>query len=461
MSSPHQINPEIFGMYDIRGTTAEGLTDDLIKQIGRAFGTILRRNNLQSIVVGRDMRLNSLDLQKAFIDALLTTGCKVIDVGQVPTPVLYFSIDRLRTDGGAMITASHNPPEFNGLKLRMSGKPFVAENLQVLRKMIEVGDFVRGVGALEQVADVAHVYIQTIMEKVHLVRKLKVVIDAGNGCAGPVALPLLESLGCEVIAMYIEPDGHFPNHHPDPMKHENLRDLIEKVRQAQADVGIAYDGDSDRLGVVDDKGDVVTPDEYVALLAGEILATQKGAKIVFEVKVSKMLIEEVQKLGGHLVMSKVGYPFMLETMRREQAEIGGELSGHYYFHDAIFHFDDGIYASARFLQFLSRQQKSLSQLRAELPKYIGTQEITPYCPHANKFTVVDEMTAYFRSKGYDIIDIDGVRVSIDDGWGLIRASNTEARLTLRFEAATQEGLDKVKAIFRNKLREYRYVEITF
>ena len=450
MTQAAAIDRSMFRAYDIRGVVGRELTGSVVHRIGMAVGTILKRGGAKLVVCGHDVRPSSCEYQSAMIEGLCSTGLDVTDIGLVPTPVMYFSVKHFHTDGGIMITASHNPPEFNGIKVRRGTLPLVSEDLQKVASLAIGGDFETGAGTSRK-DDAVQPYIRTVTGKFRLGGGPRVVADCGNGCAGLVAPQVLSGIGCDVIPLFSEPDGTFPNHHPDPMKEANLTQVKEAVRANRADLGFSYDGDADRLGIVDDEGNTITPNEFLALLARERLPKNPGANVVFEVKVSQMLIEEVERLGGHLIMTRVGYPFILAAMREHEAIFGGEMSGHYYFDDPEIDFDDGTFTSAQLVEMLSRQSRPFSALVRELPSYPSTPEITVHCPDERKFALVEELRQEF-AREHRVIDIDGARVMFGDGWGVVRASNTEPRLTLRFEAQSEGALERIKERFRLALR---------
>ncbi|MHB0876713.1 MAG: phosphomannomutase/phosphoglucomutase [Anaerolineae bacterium] len=443
------INRGMFRAYDIRGTVGEDLTEDVVASIGLAVGTYLGRGGARTVVAAHDVRLSSPAFHEAMVASLCQTGLDVVDVGLVPTPLMYYAVKHFATDGGVMITASHNPPQFNGIKVRQGSVPLVSEGLQSLADLALSGDFDRGNGRRRR-ADAVTPYIDTVGRKFAVSRPIRVVADCGNGCAGLVAPQVLSAIGCDVVALYQEPDGHFPNHHPDPMKDANLEALKAKVQETGADLGLAFDGDGDRLGIVDDAGNTVTPNEFLALLARQRLPQEPGARIVFEVKVSQMLIEEVERLGGKLVMTRVGYPFILAAMRENGAIFGGEMSGHYYFDDPDINFDDGTFTGAVVADMLAGRSQPLSRQVASLPRYPSTPELVVPCSDETKFAITEQLTQEFATE-YDVVDIDGARVLFGDGWGVVRPSNTEPRLTLRFEAQSDAALERIMAVFRQAL----------
>jgi len=454
------INPNIFREYDIRGIAEKDLTNETVELIGKAFGTFMIRKGLKKITVGKDVRLSSERVKNALIKGINATGCDVIDIGEVPTPVLYFSIVHLKADGGVMVTGSHNPIEFNGLKMSASTSSSIAsifgKDIQKLRELIEQNDFVVGHGKAEQ-QNLVPAYIKTIKSKIKIERNLKIVVDAGNGTAGVIAPKLWQDLGCEVICLYCDPDGRFPNHLPDPTVPKYVKDLQQKVIETGADVGIGYDGDSDRIGTIDDKGRMIYADRLIALFSQDVLMKNPGAKIVFDVKCSQALPEYITKYGGKPLMWKTGHSLLKAKMKEEHSPFAGEMSGHIFFADDYFGFDDAIYASGRLLEIISRSTQKLSALIDEIPYFVSTPEIRVECSDDTKFDVVADIAESFK-KQYETIDIDGARVLFGDGWGLVRASNTQPVLVLRFEAKTEQRLDEIKNIFKKKLREYPSVK---
>jgi phosphomannomutase/phosphoglucomutase len=385
------------------------------------------------------------------IEGFLSTGCHVTDIGLCPTPVYYFSIFHLDKDGGMMVTGSHNPPEFNGFKVSVGKHTIFGEEIQSLGRLTEKGRFSSGKGRLEK-EEIIRPYQDYIKRNIHLEKKMKVVIDAGNGTAGPVAGPLLRDLGCEVEELYCEVDGRFPNHFPDPTIPGNLKDLIDRVRRTRADVGIGYDGDADRIGVVDDQGNILWGDQLMVLFSREILRDRKGATFVAEVKCSQNLYQDIEKHGGKAIMWRTGHSLIKEKMREERAALGGEMSGHIFFADRYFGYDDAIYASCRLIELLSRTDQKLSRLLSDVPKTFITPEIRVDCPDEIKFKVVEAVREVLR-KDHPVIDVDGARVKFEDGWGLVRASNTQPVLVLRFEALTQDRLDEIRGFVEKKVQE--------
>jgi phosphomannomutase/phosphoglucomutase len=452
------VDKEIFREYDIRGEVGETLTGEDAVRIGRGFGTYLKERGGHSVALGRDNRLSSHELQGAAMEGLLSTGCRVYDVGQLPTPAFYFSVMHYKADGGIMVTASHNPPRYNGFKMRLGETAVFGEEIQKIASIIESGRYAAGTGSSEA-RGIVDEYLAAIKARIRLKRRLKVVADAGNGTAGPLAARLLEELGCDLVELYCEPDGAFPHHLPDPTVDENVAELSARVREAGADAGVAYDGDADRLGAVDEQGAIVRGDQLLSLFAAEVLA-RNPAPVVFDVKCSEALIETITRAGGTPVMWKTGYPNIQAKMKEVHAPVGGEMSGHFYFMDDYFGFDDGIFASCRLLQLLSNAERPLSALVRALPVYWSTPEIRAECTEEEKFGIVKDLVKQF-GRQYQTIDIDGIRIRFEDGWALIRASNTQPILVLRFEAKTRGRMEEIKELVREKLSRYPSVKLDF
>ncbi len=445
-----KINPQIYREYDIRGVVDKDLTPEIVNRLGKGFGTHMVRLGKKSLAVGRDGRLSSKAFSEALIDGLLSTGCDVVNIGVCPTPVYYFSIFHLNKDGGIMVTGSHNPPEFNGFKVSVGKSTIFGEEIQKLGRLIEEGYFVSGKGNLSE-AEIIRPYQDYLKKNIRFEKRLKVVIDAGNGTGGVVAGPLLKDLGCDVEELFCEIDGRFPNHFPDPTVPDNLKTLTERVLKTHADVGIGYDGDADRIGVVDDQGNIIWGDQLMILFSREILKQQKGATFVAEVKCSQNLFSDIEKHGGKAIMWRTGHSLIKEKMKEEKAALGGEMSGHIFFADRYFGYDDAIYASCRLLELLSKTERRLSSLLSDVPKTHITPEIRVHCPDEIKFRVVDQVKESLR-KDHPIIDVDGVRVQFQDGWGLVRASNTQPVLVLRFEALTEARLQEIKRLVEEKVQ---------
>jgi len=449
------INPQIFREYDIRGIVGKDLTPASVTSIGKAIGTYIRRGNGKNMVLGRDVRSSSVEFCNILAKALNSTGCNVIDIGMVPTPVLYFALHHFNADGGVMITGSHNPPEFNGFKISQGFHSLYGEKVQELKGLIEVNDFEVGTGITQQQLVLAE-YMEKICSILEIPRKIKVVVDGGNGCFGIVGPDLLKKLGQTPIEIFSEPDGTFPNHHPDPTVSEHLTGLIEKVRLENAELGIGFDGDADRIGVVDEKGNILWGDQLLTIFARDILSRNPGATIVGEVKCSQNLYKDIKKHGGVPVMAAAGHSLIKNKMRETGALLAGEMSGHICFADNYYGFDDAIFAACRVLQIVAQSNTKVSEMLADLPETAYTPEIRINCPDDQKFKIVRELTEIFREK-YEVIDIDGVRVNFDDGWALIRASNTQPVLVLRLEAVTKERLKELVAVIKKQTDKYKPV----
>jgi phosphomannomutase / phosphoglucomutase len=445
-----EINPQIYREYDIRGVVDRDLTPAVVKTLGQGFGTYMVDKGCKGLVVGRDGRLSSKTFAETLIEGLLSTGCNVIDIGLCPTPVCYFSIFHLDRDGGMMVTGSHNPPDFNGFKVAVGKSTIFGEEIQNLRRLIERGKFATGTGSLIT-HEIIRPYQEYIKKNVQFGKRMRVVIDAGNGTAGAVAGPLLRDLGCEVEELYCEIDGRFPNHFPDPTIPGNLADLIGRVKKLRADVGIGYDGDGDRIGVVDDRGTIIWGDQLMILFSREILKHRKGATFIAEVKCSQTLFTDIVKHGGKAIMWRTGHSLIKEKMREEKAVLGGEMSGHIFFADRYFGYDDAVYASCRLVELLSRTDEKLSRLLGDVPKTFITPEIRVSCPDEIKFKVVEKVREKLREE-FPIIDVDGVRVQFDDGWGLLRASNTQPVLVLRFEALTERRAQEIRKLIEDRIK---------
>jgi len=447
------MNYEIFREYDIRGVAGTDITDDDAADIGKGVGTFLRSHGCRSLSVGRDCRLSSDRYSEKIVEGLRSTGCDVNDIGVCPTPVFYFSIQHLKLEGGVMVTASHNPAEYNGFKLCLGLSSIHGEDIQRIAEIIRSRSFAQGDGSLSS-ADVVPAYKAFLLGNIAISRKLRVGIDAGNGTAGIVALPVIEALGCEVHALYCDMDGTFPNHPADPTVLKNMTDLINLVKDKQLDVGIGYDGDGDRIGIVDEKGNIVFGDKLIIIFAREILARKPGATIISEVKCSQSMYDDIRKNGGNAIMWKTGHSLIKQKMKEEKAELAGEMSGHMFFADRYFGFDDATYASCRLLEILADTGTPISELLSDIPETFTTPEIRVDCPDDRKFSLVREVTEYFRQR-YDVIDIDGVRVLFGDGWGLVRASNTQPALVLRFEAMSEKRLAEIRNLVESVLKRVR------
>ncbi len=442
-----RINPHIFREYDIRGLAQEELTSDVARAVGRAFGTYVGRG--ACVTVGRDVRLSSPRLNGEFSRGLIESGCQVVELGVVPTPVVYYSSAKLNAGGSAAITGSHNPIQYNGFKLAKGELSLYGPEIQELRDMIECSGYSTGRGCATQYSIVPD-YLREVTGRIQAGRRLRVGIDSGNGTTGPIVLQAMESLGIEVTALFSEPDGRFPNHLPDPTVPAYVEELRKLVMQKGLDLGIALDGDGDRIGAIDDKGRIVWGDQLLAIFAGEILTAHPGATIIFDVKCSQGLEEHIRALGGRPLMWRTGHSLIKRKLKEEKALLAGEMSGHMFFADDYFGYDDAIYAALRLVSAVSKSDEQLSTMVDRLPQYVSTPEIRMDCPEDLKFELVDRLKETF-AREYSVIDIDGVRVLFGDGWGLVRASNTQPALVLRFEAKTKERLEEIRSLVLGKL----------
>ena len=447
------MNPLIFREYDIRGLAEKDFDEGFARLLGKVHGTTVGDKGGSRVAVGRDCRLTSDRYAEAVIEGLLSTGLEVYDIGICPTPLLYFSLFHLDLDGGVMITASHNPSEYNGFKVCLGKETLYGRQILEIKKGMERNHFKERSGGKSRRYAIIPPYQDHLLRDIKkLARPLNVVIDAGSGVAGPVAPPIARQLGCTVWEIACVPDGTFPIHHPDPTAPENLEDLISKVREEKADLGIAFDGDGDRIGVVDEKGNILWGDQLLILFSRSILASRPGAVIISEVKCSQNLYDQILQHGGVPIMWKAGHSLIKAKMKETHAILAGEMSGHMFFADRYFGYDDAIYASIRLLELLAQATQPLSALLADLPQIVATPEIRVDCPDEKKFEIAERAKEYFR-KHYDIVDVDGVRIKFSEGWGLIRASNTQPALVLRFEAKTPDKLKEYRGIIEDKLKE--------
>jgi len=444
----------IFREYDIRGVVGEELTPALAEKIGRAYGSLAVRAGARAVAVGRDGRTSAMQMREALLKGLLGCGLDVVDIGVCPTPLLYYALFTLPVGGGVMITASHNPPQYNGFKLCLGKDSMHGAAIQALKADIDRGRFESGQGTVSEHPIIPD-YMAYIKKSFAHVKAgtLHAVVDCGNGMGGLVGPDALRLLGCRVTGMYEDVDGRFPNHHPDPTVVANLQDLIKKVRETKADVGIAYDGDADRIGAVDEHGDILWGDKLLVLYARDVLKNQPGATIISEVKASQVFYDDVVKHGGRSIMWKAGHSLIKAKMKEEKAALAGEMSGHMFFADRYFGYDDAIYASCRLIEILAKAGRPLSTLLADLPPTVSTPEIRVDCPDDVKFQVVEEAKKQL-AREHKIIDIDGVRVLFPEGWGLIRASNTQPALVLRFEATSEAALQKIREVVESQIKKY-------
>lgn len=440
----------VFRQYDIRGVVGKDLTEEFVRDLGKSAATFFRRRQVETISIGYDCRKSSDLFRNIIVQSLLESGINVYDIGMGPTPLVYYSLFHLPVGGGIMITGSHNPPNENGFKICFGKTTIFGEEIQEIRRIMEDKDYHTGKGILTQ-QSITHDYLEYLKGIIHPgPRKIKVVVDAGNGTGNITALKLYPSFGWEVMGLYSEPDGNFPNHHPDPTDPKNLVDLIKKVSENGADVGISLDGDADRIGVVDAKGRILWGDQLMIIFAKDIIEKNPGAKVIGEVKCSQTMFDSIEAMNGNPIMWKVGHSLLKAKMKEEGALLAGEMSGHLFFADRYYGYDDAVYSGARLLEILSNSDKSLVQIVNDLPATYSTPEIRFGCPDDKKFKVVEELVKYFKSK-YRVIDIDGARIIFNNGWGLVRASNTQPVLVLRFEADSKEALERIENEVRDEI----------
>ncbi len=455
-----KIVDEIFRMYDIRGVYPKELDEETAYFIGKAFGTLLREMGGKVVTVGMDARPSSIPLKEALIDGLTRTEIDVYDLGLVPTPLQYYSLFKHDVHGGIQVTASHNPREYNGFKLSMGRETFFGEDIQKLKKLILEKKFLETFekGKVEKV-DVVDQYITEMIKSVKITGKYRVAIDPGNGTAGPVVSEIFKALNIPFEGIYMEVDGTFPNHLADPTVEKYMKDLSEKVVREKFDLGIGYDGDADRIGAITHKGELLFGDKILGIFSKQVLKYNKGATIIHDVKCSKGLSEYIRSLGGNPLMWKTGHALLKAKLREVNAPLAGEMSGHIFFNDRFYGYDDAIYASLRLLEILEEENTSLASLAEEIPLYYSTPEIRVGCPDNKKFEVVSELVKMFKEK-YEVIDIDGVRVEFPDGFGLIRASNTQPVLVVRCEGKTPEKLEEIKGLIFGALSKFKEVDLT-
>ncbi|MCK9196805.1 MAG: phosphomannomutase/phosphoglucomutase [Syntrophales bacterium] len=447
------MNTEVFREYDVRGLVDKDLTSDFVYHLGRAIGTYARRHGVKTMTVGRDCRLSSESYAETIGRGISDTGISIIDIGLCATPMLYFSIRHFQVDGGIMVTGSHNPPDFNGFKICIGPDTIYGDDIQELRRIMEKGSYDPVRAGDVSAGDITLTYQDYLVRNVVVREGLNIVVDAGNGTGGLFALPIFRRLGCRITELYCEPDGHFPNHHPDPTVPENLKELISLVKEKKADAGIAFDGDADRLGIITDQGNILWGDEILLLFSRSILKKNPGAAIIGEVKCSQTLYDDIAKNGGRAIMWKAGHSLIKGKMKEEHALLAGEMSGHLFFADRYFGYDDAIYAAIRLLEILSDSAgKKISDIMADVPRTFTTPEIRIDCPDDIKFRVVEAVKDHF-SREYPIIDIDGVRITFADGWGLLRSSNTQPVLVLRFEAISDKRLQEIRDLIEGVLNK--------
>jgi phosphomannomutase/phosphoglucomutase len=443
------MNPHIFREYDIRGVVGRDLTDESVYDLARAIGTFFSRNGARRVSLGRDARESSPLFRDLLARGFNQSGLDVVDVGMVPTPMLYYTLFTQGVDAGVMITGSHNPPNENGFKVCLGKSTIFGSQISEIKEIAFARDFAEGSGRVEE-RDILEEYLNHIAANVRLgPRRLKVVVDGGNGMGGWVGAPLYRAMGCDVIELFCEPDSRFPNHHPDPTVIENMRFAIDAVAEHAADLAIAFDGDGDRIGVVDETGRVIWGDQLMIIFARAILQQQPGARFIAEVKCSQVLFDDIRAHGGEALMWKVGHSLIKSKMKEIDAQMAGEMSGHLFFADRYFGYDDAVYAGARLLEILSHTDQPLSHLLADVPVTVFTPEIRLDCPDEKKFAVVGALTEEFK-RTHDVVDIDGARIQFAHGWALVRGSNTQPVIVMRFEADTQEHLDEMRRLLETK-----------
>jgi len=455
VDSPKSSLPaEIFKAYDIRGVVGKTLTPAIVERIGQAIGSEARARNHPRVVVGRDGRLSGPDLVAALARGLMAAGCDVIDIGMVPTPVVYFATHSLETHTGVAVTGSHNPPDYNGLKMVIAGVTLSGEAIQALRARIENNNLATGNGKLTQ-HDVRGTYLDRIAGDVKLGRKMKIAVDCGNGVAGELAPQLFRRLGCDVTELFCQVDGSFPNHHPDPAKPENLKDLIAEVTRGGYDVGLAFDGDGDRCGVISPDGSIIWPDRQMILYARDVLSRNPGAEIIYDVKCSRLLEAEIRKAGGKPTMWKTGHSFIKAKLKESGALLAGEMSGHTFFKERWYGFDDGLYTGARLLELLSRDKRNPAEIFNDLPNSLNTPELNIKFTEGEHFQVMQALQKAASFPDAKVTTIDGLRVDFADGFGLVRASNTTPVLVLRFEGDNPQAIERIQQRFRSLIEQVR------
>jgi len=443
------INPGIFTEYDIRGITGTDIDEEVFELIGKAYGTYMKKLGASTISMGRDCRVTSPELSQAVAKGINSTGINVLDIGMVATPMLYFSLYNLDVDGGVMVTASHNPGEYNGIKLSEGKNSLFGDHIQEIRKLAEGGDFATGSGNTSE-ADIREDYIKFLKDNLDIKPGLRIAADYGNGMTGVIGPEVFREFGCEITELYETPDGTFPNHHPDPTVEENLAELIDTVKSKNLEVGLGFDGDGDRIGVIDENGNIIWGDMLVLIFARDILTREKGAKFIGDVKCSTKLFRGIEDAGGGAIMWKTGHSLIKNKMKVENAAMAGEMSGHIFFADKFFGYDDALYAALRLLEIVSKTGKKVSELLGDIPHSVSTPEIRMDVPEEIKFQLVEKVKNRLSEK-HQVIDIDGVRIEFPDGWGLIRASNTQPALVLRFEAKSDQKLHEIRSIIEGEL----------
>ena len=444
------IKEDIFRAYDIRGIVKNALTPDAVQLIGQAFATQALSQNQDTVVIGRDGRLSSPELAKRLSEGLRAGGCDVIDIGMVPTPVLYYATHKLKTGTGIMVTGSHNPPQYNGLKMLIAGDTLYGDGIKALYQMIVEDRLNSGIGTHTE-KDMIPEYMDTIVKDIKLDKPLNIAVDCGNGVAGVCATELFTRLGCNVTELFCDVDGNFPNHHPDPSKTENLIDLQNAMKENALDIGLAFDGDGDRVGILDDKQNILWADRQMMLYAADVLKRKPGAQIIFDIKSTTNLATVIEKLGGEPLMWKTGHSFIKAKMKETGAELAGEMSGHIFFKERWFGFDDGLYSAARMLEIVSQHDEPSSVIFEKLPDSINTPELQVNFEEGEHYHFMDKFIAQSSFENAEMVTIDGIRVNYADGWGLVRPSNTTPCLVLRFEANDEATLKKIQNIFREQM----------
>ncbi len=445
------VSKSIFKAYDIRGIVNEDLTIETVVLIGKAIGSESIERGERGIVVGRDGRTSGPDLMNALVEGIKSTGCHVVKIGMIPTPVLYYATYSKGASSGVMITGSHNPPNYNGFKMMIAGETLSGERILNLYERINNHNFHQGQGTSTTI-DIQEDYLNRVTSDISIKRPLKIVVDCGNGVAGHLAPKLFEALGCEVVKLFCHIDGNFPNHHPDPSKLENLNDLIAEIKAEKADLGLAFDGDGDRLGVIDEKGNVIWADRQMILFSRDVIHRNPGAKIVFDVKCSSLLSKDISNQGGRPILSRTGHSFIKAKIKEESALLGGEMSGHIFFKERWYGFDDALYAGARLLEILSSRNESCSEIFSELPDSFNTPEINiHFDKQGDQFDAMEKLKKTANFNEGVLTRIDGIRLDYEDCWGLVRPSNTTPCLVLRFEAETEVSLKRIREEFREWL----------
>ncbi len=449
------INKQIFRQYDVRGIVDIDLNDETVYLLGRGFGSYLRKRNLKTAVIGGDARLSTPRFKERYTAGLLDCGIDVQDVGILATPTLYFCIKHLKTDAGIMITGSHNPPEYNGFKMNLGLSSIYGDEILKMYDIIGAQDFIDGKGSFKEVPGMIKIYQDYIVNSIKLERPVKVIVDAGNGAGGPILPDILRRIGCEVTELYCEMDGTFPNHHPDPTVAEYVKDLMKMMKETDNEIGLGLDGDADRIGVIDENGNMVYGDQILNIFARDFLKDYPGERVVGDVKCSKVMYDDIRKHGGIPIMYMTGHSLIKQKMKDDGIKLGGEMSGHIAFADRFYGVDDAMYACCRMAEIIAKSPIPVSQMLADQPKMFNTPEMRVDCSEETKFDLVEQVKNHFVKAGYDVNDIDGMRVTFPDGWGLVRASNTQPVLVLRFEAETEARLNEIRKLVEDVIASYK------